>query len=318
MSDEKKQHDELEELSLLLDELNAGRRPECADPETAELLAVADLIKKSSGPVCPPRHILDQTVDRALAGIRAGHQKPARAWWYSGALGTAAAVMLVFGLNMLPSWQQQVPLLPPTTVSQPPAATQPKPDNGQTTPVPPVVPAEITTPETSSPATSPPPATAPQIKAPPVAVAPVQPSKPPAAVIEKSIIAEEAPRVSKSKSAYLPPTSFHESSQSPAAPVAPLKIPGQKPDLVVIERDKGTIRQVYYKGTPQEITINQRPRPKDCDDAQIKTHPLNALQNPEHDSDINTVQVTIGDQDVTLLGRLSRQELLKIAESLAP
>lgn len=324
MTEEKKHFDEIdemEELSLLLDELNSGRKPDCENPETAELLAVADLLKKEGGPVCPPQHILDQTVDRALAGIQAGKQKPSRAWWYSGALGTAAAVILVFGLNLLPSWQEQIPVPPPpSAVSQQPNTLQPKPDNEQPPTVSPAAPTEKSTSADSAPAARQQAPTDEQKKSPPVAkTPPIEPVKPPTTTNEKSILAEQAPRTSQSKSVYLPPAAFPEAAQSPQPAITPLTIPGQKPDLLVIDRENGTVRQVYHKGTPQEITITQRLRPRDSGDAQIKAQSPAALQAREdNEAVVNTVQVKIAGQEVTIEGRQSRQELLNLAESLTP
>lgn len=310
MSEKVNKLDDIDELSLLLDELNAGRKPECDDRELADLLAVAELIKSTSGPVRPPQHILDQTVDRALSGIAAGKPKPSRSWWFSGALGTAAAVMLVIGLNMLPSWRERAPIVPPPAAVAPQKDTlRAKPDTEQKTAGP------QTTPATTAPAARQQPPTGEQPKInPPVAQAPpAESSKPPVAASEKSIMAEEMPRSSPSKSANLP-----EAAKAPIS-LAPLKLPGKVPDLVTADREKGTLRQVYFKGTPQEITITQRLQPPDAGNTQAKQPYPSVFKAAKSAPDtVNTVRVTIGDQEVTLEGRQSRQELLKLAESLTP
>lgn len=45
MSEKTDSRDKLDQLSLLIDELNAGSKPYTADEETAELLHVADLLR---------------------------------------------------------------------------------------------------------------------------------------------------------------------------------------------------------------------------------------------------------------------------------
>ena len=111
MSEKIESLDEFDQLSLLLDELNAGKQPQpyTVDEETAELLLIADLLRHEGGPVIPPKHILDQTVDRALDGITQSQPKPSRSWWYSGAFSAAAAAIVILGLQLFPSWQQQQP-----------------------------------------------------------------------------------------------------------------------------------------------------------------------------------------------------------------
>lgn len=309
MSDNEKKHDDLEELSLLLDEINAGRKPECEDHELAELLAVAELIKNTSGPVCPPQHILDQTVNRALAGIEAGKPKPSRSWWFSGTLGTAAAVLLVIGLNMLPSWKERVPALPP-----PPIVSQQK-DAPQ---------AKVPTVERPAAPQPVPPATAPAAnEQAPVSeektnptVAQVPPTDPPKPQVpkEKSIIAAEMPRTNQSKSAYI-----LEAAKPPAPALAPLKLPGRTPDLVVTDRENGVLRQLFNKGTPQEIKITQRLQPADEGNIQAKSQNPSVAKAADSDQEpVNSVKVMIAGQEVTIEGRLSRQALLKLAESLTP
>jgi hypothetical protein len=321
MPEKQKTADDLEELSFLLDELNAGRSPECDNAETAELLAVADLIRKSSPNVCPPQHILDQTVDRAFAGIQASRRKP-RIWWYSGALSTAAAVILVVGLNLLPSWPKQgPPITPPQPVVsqqqavpqpnqggewQPAAITQDTPiERPQSTNAPQVVEKQVPSKQSPTPAVA---------AVPPLPALNANNAKAP----ETRIMAEEAPRASKSKSAYFSLSSSDEVSKSAMPSLTPLKIPEKVPDLVITDRENGTIRQIYYKGTPQEVTITQRLRPYDGSGSPTKSL-APSPENPDDKSDIfNTVRVTIADQEVTVEGRQSRELLLKLAQSLTP
>lgn len=318
MSEKFKTSDEMDELSLLLDELNAGRRPKCDNPETSELLAVADLIKKAGGPVCPPQHILDQTVDRALAGIQASKPKPSRAWLFSGALGTAAAVILVVGLNLSPSWTKQIPPVVPTqpAVSQQQDTSQPKPATE-----PPMIsqatPEERPKPVNTAPATeNRVPASESQKPGPTIAQIPrPEPSKAPDTA---KIMVKEMPRTSQSKSAYSMSETFPATPKSASPVITPLTIPGQVPNLVVTDKENGTLRQVYYKGTPQELTITQR-LSSNTGNIQSNSQPPAMMEATDGKSDnVTIVRVTIADQEVTIEGHKTRQELLKIAESLTP
>lgn len=316
MSAEKESVAELEQLSRMLDELNAGHRPECPDRKTAELLETADLVRRESPPVPPPQYILDQAVDRALAGIQAGRRKKQRVWWYSTALSSAAAVILVIGLNLLPAWRQQVVAPALQTVSSTEQEILPTNPGGEQ----PAPGAQNIVVQAPNPAKATPEQTAP----PPAKAAPTQPvpntaskqPKPPATdavtpppdTIFRSgparIMTETAPQKRASKS-----VSPGESLTKSVAPtMSPLKLPGQTPELVVTDQDTGTIRQLYFKGTSQELTIIQRLRPPNSV----------GRQTASEGSDINTVQVAIAGQDVTLSGRQSQQDLLKIAASLTP
>ena len=304
MSDNVKKFDNLDELSMLLDELNAGRTPECADSETAELLAMAEWAKSADLPVRPPQHILDETVNRAFAGLEAGQPKRTGSWWYSGALGTAAAVLII-GLQMLPSWREQVPAIPAPVVAEKPADT---PHAGAVNgpAAPPLMATAETPPATSQPASVSPPA---------ASQAPAPETPAPAPAKETALSAEQAPRTTQAKAATI---AEEAKPPAPAPSLTPLKLPGKTPDLVITDRAKGLIRQIYDKGTPQEITIVQRLRSIDASSAPAKLQPPAASKAMTVAPDTTVVQVTIGDQEVTLEGRRSQQELLQLAESLAP
>lgn len=316
MSEKLKPSAEQEALSLLLDEINAGRQPKCADPETAELLAVADLIKTAGIQVRPPQHILDQTVDQALSLIKADKRKSLRGWWYSGTLGTAVAVILVTLLNLLPSWPQ-VPFAPsPSSVSQQHKVLQPKPSTEQ-------VPLSSHT-TTDKPAKQPP-NTAPDTKRqlPPPKPNPAVTKQPPAKpskpiVTELPIIAEKTSQLGQSKAAHSRLKSYLVPEKSSLPVITPLTIPGRVPDLVLTDKKSGVLYQIYKKGTLQEIIITQRFCLKTTDTINDK------LKSPERKSSVsdpdavNIVQMKIFGQEVTIKGRQSRQELLKLAKSLKP
>lgn len=297
MSEKNEPIDEIEQLSQMLDELNDGQHPECSDKETAELLKIADFIRMESPPLPPPQHILDQTVDRALAEIKVTSKKKKRVWWYSGALGSAAAVILVMGLNLLPTWQQQVAVPPLQTAAvEVPSSTATLEQPSQ-----PIAsenmekPAQLPTKSAPAPAVSNP--VKKQPKPPTKAATPPPPDN----------------QLSFGRFTMMSETTPDKNVSLSAAPtISPLNLPGQTPNLVVTNQKTGAVRQVYFKGTQQELTIIQYRSlsyPSDSQDQQQSSH---------SNGDINTVHVTIADQDVTLIGHQSSQELLKIAASLTP
>lgn len=314
MSENEEQLNEFDELSHLLDELNAGREPNCDNPEIRELLSVAKIIKNTRSPVRPPQHILDQTVNRALAGVQEGKPKSLRVWFYSGALGTAAAVLLVIGLNFLapsenkvsvipiPSASSQDPLQHKSDIKVPPTVYPSDPFNSskqiEGTTANKQAPANTNLQNNDLPAPPPPSLTGPK--------------KPTDTAREELFIAEAAPHKSEAKSAYSPPATVTESAKSWLPIMNPLTLPGQKPNLVVTDKESGTLRQVYFKGTPKEIIITQRTYSGDT--ANTSTHAqspsspkaVNTLEN------INIVRVMIAGQEVTVEGRQPIQELHKI------
>lgn len=316
--------DELEELSRLLDEMNIGHQPICNNKETAELLAIAALLKETGGQVNPPQHLLTQTVDRALTGIHSGKSKKFKTWLFSGALGTAASVILVLGLNLLPSWQQQVPVVPPLpAASQQQYTSQPKPKTEQPPTVSQAAPSELPKlADTIAAAVKQAPASEPELQKQPLPAAPVPPaevSKPQNTVKKSLILAEEMPRLGHSKSAYTPADSFLPEYSSPSPALTPLSLPNKTPDLIVADRENGILRQVYCKGTPQEITITQRLRPTETGTVQSKFQvPVIMEAVEDKTSLINQIKVILFDQEITIEGRQSKQKLKQIAESLTP
>ena len=307
--------DELEQLSLLLDELNTGRTPQCEHAETTELLRVADLLRKDGGMIQPPQHILDQTVDRALAGIEAGKKsRPKRLWWYSGAFSTAAAVLLVIGLNLLPSWQNQKSALlqPPATQQQPATTAQPVPPNSTPNPNTKsnsdyIVPKTAETAQLpAKPAPSPIQTPAPEPQKEP-SMAALQPkthtvtSSPAANTVEEI----EPKRYTKSISLLDEPSAALSKSTAPE--ISPLGLPGTPPDQVIFDKEQGILKQVFFAGTPQEFTVVQRQKPALPPADKAVATKINNL---------TIVHVTIANQDVTLEGHQSPQELRKLAEAL--
>jgi hypothetical protein len=101
--------------------------------------------------------------------------------------------------------------------------------------------------------------------------------------------------------------SSRTAAKSVTPDLTPLIIPGETPDLAVTDKDKGILVQVYFKGTPDELTITQRPS---------SNASLEKPQQLSSGNDINIVRVTIQGQEVAIRGRHSQEELYKLAESL--
>ena len=329
MSEKVESLDEFDQLSLLLDELNAGRQPQpyTDDEETAELLLVADLLRHEGGPVIPPKHILDQTVDRALDGITQNQPKPARSWWYSGAFSAAAAALVILGLQLFPSWQQQQP---PIVISPPSAAhEQAAPQTPASTSIPPAtndiqptaneLPAKHPEPARLAPAAQPP-ATTPLVVAQPAAdTLPVQaaasPEQPQPPVTAKA--AEKARSYSYTKSINLE-RSTASIPENFTPPLTPLTLPGITADVITIDKESGSVRQVFFKSTPQEITITQRVPAANSAVTPESSHLPHATDKAANtkQTSLTTIQLTIDGQDVLIEGRRSQQELLQLVESL--
>lgn len=309
--------DQLEELSWLLDELNVNHQPLCDDKEMEELLAVATILKDTDIHILPPQHLLDQTVDRALAGIHAGKSKKINTWFFSGILGTVASILLVVGLNVLPSWQQEAPVAPQTfTTSQP----QDNTPSESMIPSPPVV--SQVTPSEQNPQTTVPAALKQALLSegeqphPPIPEAPIPPAKvlKSANVIKKSPPLEEKTRhLDQAKSAYIPAASFGVDSSSPS----PLSLPNKTPDLIVADKKNASLRQVYNKDTPQEIIITQKLHPTLDSNVQSKLNTTVLMETaPDKSTPINTIKFMLWGQEVIIEGHQSKLELEKIAESL--
>jgi len=288
-----------EKLSAAIDQLNAGQPPVTTDQETAELLAVAALLRDSALPVKPPEHILSVTVERAAAGL-AAHKKPSRnPWLYSGLLGAAAALLVFFGLHGTPEIQEiaqqtmpaAVPQATPTEKTTPVAPTE-KPRSG-----PP--PAKPASPDATS--------------APPAAAKPAAPVQP--------VPAEaRAERAATSLKSAIPPVMPKE--KATAGDLTALKLPGRTADSITQDSTSGSIRQVFSTGTPQELVITQRKLPAGQKDAAVQSEQAATTEMARKYSvgptTVNKVVLTINDQEITLEGRQTVEELSALAKRLKP
>ncbi len=304
---------EMEELSHLLDKMNSGECPTSTDKETADLLFVAALLKKADLSVDPPPHILEQTLEKVVATLPPSPHRSNKKWLYSGALGTAASILLIFGLHLIPSWSEVPYVAPPSTIIMPPSTTESPIVTQQ--PVPPqalpnehrAVPTIIT----------PPPTVEEKIPA-QTKIETVTPPTSPTSDKAPPKVEEKSAQVHQSKSAYrMEASALAEETPSPLP--SPLLLPGKLPDSTIIDEKSHTVRQVFYKDTPQQITITQRLLTKEnnSDNSQLLTRTM-PIQKVEMAATINKITITIYDQEVILEGSISEQELLTIGKSLSP
>lgn len=292
-----KNHDtSADELSRLLDELNTGKAPLCDDPELRELLGIATLLHNHPPAVPqPPQHVLELTVAQAQAGLRASKRRRFT-WLFSGAIGTAAAVLLAFGLH----FYSAPPALQPPIVA----------DTGETVLPTVVPPATAALPARQSPSSSPSPVASQHsaIRPPTAAKDNALPGKPiingeqsdssrlaAASPPGQNIVAEHAPTLFKST--RLPDTFL----------LMPAKLPGRTPAEISQAADGSTVRQVFDPGTTMEVIITQR---------WSSTVGKTANTTSSNADTNHRLSITRNGQDITLEGRLPLQELQRLADTL--
>lgn len=312
---------DIEELSRLIDELNSGICPQSDQKDTAELLAVAALIKGAAEPVRPPQHILDQTVDRIIDSVptKRPERKP---WRYYSALGTAASLLLIAGLTLMPSWTQSLPSATPPVITIvqniPPANPGEKqpPLGSQTAPNQPAAAATVREPVHTAGANVPIASeTLPAPTAPTANLEKSEQAAPPSVAKSNPTAGVQAPLTDIAPSrkwAASPPSK----PKSPAATPTTLSLPGQTPDSIIIDPNSGTVLQVFYKGTSKELLITQRALTKESPPTKAPAAMIEAAE--ETLGGINKVTLVIHDQEVIIEGHQSKQDLLTLAKSLAP
>lgn len=348
MTESIKGSQEAEILSQLIDELNAGQQPESDNPETAELLAIAALIKNAEPVVRPPQHLLDQTVDKILAEQSAKPVKQPKKFWSwlnPGVLGAAASLLLVAGLQLYPSWnssevqtvsapanviekQEPVPLaqpaatgagkIPAAAMRQASPATEAQEKTSEALSERPQIPTALqpVNPSLSNngnsgipTANSAEPAAPETTKKAPVLneQAPVKAEKAPI-MMEKASVSNKSGSINKA-------AAFTMDDPADRLPLPILSLPGQTPDEISSDKKTGTVRQVFWKGTPQEVIITQRRVRLEETAAQaapiIKPEP-----GEEKTAALNSVTLILHGQEVTVEGRRTEQELTKIAKQL--
>lgn len=287
---EKKQ---AEALSAAIDRLNQGLPSDnnVTEPELTELLLTARLLKDAAKPsLAPPPAILEHIVEQTADAIVRDKQQRRRRKLVAAWVGAAAAVAAMVFLTVMP------PANPPQQLAK---TEQLPPVPAVETPQPPII---------ASPVPSPP-------------AAPVEPAPP----TDVDVAADLQPSEAGGGIAQPPAAAL----TLPTVPTPPpgetmLALSDRKADNITIDAVSKMIRQVYYQGTPDEIILTQAPKSSDLRRSVAIALPKEnkmAAVNQEITAkmkvaDRNKVTVIIGDQEVTLEGALSREELLKLADNL--
>lgn len=347
--------DDCDEFSLLLDQLNAGSPPVAMNPATAELLATAAFLQREAAPVCPPPDILARTVASAAAGLEQAKTGKSRRWLYSGSLSTAAAVLLVIGLNLVPLTPDKAPsALPPVTAPLHEQAAAPTPNTAPPSlpsspapagdraaiaaPLPGASVEKSAAPSVAAPsaqATPPtsevlPPTTPAAIPQSPPAESASEPARSAAVESEQPSLATKVPPMSekaavRQKSLLLFDLSHEKvltrQSQQPimAAKLSPLTLPGRLPDSITHDDEQGVIRQVYAQGTAAELTITQQRQTAETAE-QFSSNELPAAAidkaNIGDPATLNTFTFYHDGQAITLSGHQAPAELAALAAQL--
>ena len=107
-----------------------------------------------------------------------------------------------------------------------------------------------------------------------------------------------------------------------AGDLTALKLPGHTADSITQDPTSGSIRQVFSAGTQQELVITQRKLPAGQKDAAVQseqaTTPEMARKYSIGPTTVNKVVLTINDQEITLEGRQTVEELSALAKRLKP
>ena len=340
MTESMEKNQDMELLSQLLDELNAGQQPECEEPELDELVAVAAMLKQAGTVAKPPQHLLDQTVDKILAEQSNGQPQPQKRSWFwrnPSILGAAASLLLVVGLQLYPSWNssevQSVTAPAPVvekreavSATAPPQQAAKKAETIPSAAVREEAPAIAVAEKAAEPIQE----TAPAAN--PVSEKVTQPSTGPAAVAtpetakkapvlreqtpmmsEKSVVLGERAAIANKSGSAFKAAAFGVDDPADRWPLPILSLPGQAADELSRDQQTGTVRQVFWKGTTQEVIVTQRMLRQEEKAAKPST-----LTGSIEDKAgaVNSVTVILYNQEITVEGSRPEAELLKIAKQL--
>ena len=281
-----------EALSAAIDRLNQGLPLESTqEEEITELLRTAKLVKVSAKPsAVPPPAVLNHIVEQAVREIAQKKRKKRVAWGMASFGGMAAAVLLIILLHGMPPATQEPQL------AKTPAQTAPTP----------------TTEALQSPSIAKTPATL--ITQPDKVPAPSVETETTVAAQPESEAATPAPSVVLALD--LPPASI------PSASAVMLVLADRKADSVTIDAISKTIRQVYHQGEPDEIIITQAPK-RTNEFRSVPISPPVLAKKSIHKEIVasnlpnrNKVTVIIDNNEVTLEGAASQEELLSLAKTL--
>ncbi|WP_094603964.1 hypothetical protein SPSIL_043890 [Sporomusa silvacetica DSM 10669] len=280
-----------EALSAALDELNQGMPLENThEEELAELLRTAQLIKAAvAPPAVPPPAVLNHIVEQAAISIARAKRKKRLVWGVASFAGTvAAAVLLITLLNIFPPATQEQHLAKSPQSIPAPAVETPQPSSIVETP------ANLTVPPAKD-----------EIQASTPGSQITEPAQPEAEATQAPSVALAVP-----------------SPVVPAVEGTMLALADRKADIVSIDAISKTIRQVYHQGDPDEIIITQAPKPTNA----LRSVPVPpqvqkkmAIPKEAINSNLpnrNKVTVIIDNNEVTLEGATSQEELLRLAKTL--
>ena len=271
-----------EALSDAIDKLNQGLSlKNIQEEELTELLNTAKLIKAVEPPAVAPPAVLDHIVEQVASTIAQEKRKKRLSWGLASLAGTVAAVVLVVLFNVVPPATQEQQLAKnPQMVPAPVAEIAQPPANQQ--------PAKD------------------ELQAPAVSPKTKETAEPEA----------EATNQPPSVALALPSTPIPSTSDTMLA------LADRKADIVTIDAISKSIRQVYRQGAPDEIIITQAPKQTNT----LRSAPMMsqvqtkmAIHKEVVDSKLpnrNKVTVTIDNNEVTLEGAASQEELLSLAKTL--
>ena len=101
-----------------------------------------------------------------------------------------------------------------------------------------------------------------------------------------------------------------------------LRPPDRYPDSIIKDSSAGTLRQVFYSGTPRELIITQRLKTQADSDTAKRSRPHVLRETDTNSSkglyNLNRVVVILHEQEVTLEGQQTTQELTELAKTLVP
>jgi len=98
----KKEFNQAEELSQCLDHFNNGKYPMTQDVEIKKLVEMASLVKQSNCHEGVPQLLISQLVDNLAAELRTQKKQKSRTHWlYGGLVGTVAAVIIAAFVQFL-------------------------------------------------------------------------------------------------------------------------------------------------------------------------------------------------------------------------
>lgn len=310
-----------EQLSRCIDKMNSSQDYQVNERQTAELLAVAELVKKTAPVVAVPDAMVQQTIDILAGELKAQHTNKRRKWLYSGSIGTAAAVLLVTTLQLYNFTPKQPETYQPQLegtviiekVAQVPSQTEQQIAQTETA-VPPTDVMKIANSETDK-------VTKPAAQA-DVSHSQAAPAKPiteqkSAAITSADVQSKQAPRAAMARMESSTTDSVALKKAQPDHPKeAMVALAGRQARSVEVDKASGTIRQVYDMDQAGEVTVIQKNTSPAAAAAEKPSVMSRSVAQADEETKLNKVTVTVDGKEVTVEGKMPKEELLKLAENL--